>query len=265
MDGKDYIAVLDEYLLKISEYFDRTPTDIESPEILIKQSIELGKAVALLLKHGYVWQGEILKRTLGETSLLVFVIFSLKDEAKKAYFAVYMLQGWYEVLEVFEKFEFDEHKEAPWAEMIKKKIDGLTKQISDEFKESNNEAIDERKMRKFVRGKLSRQVYKDAEIIVNKKYKDFPEIKNSVERLLKGGGLYQAESNFVHSRFFASALTTSKNKLLSEKNIKTTVIDTVRRMHLGMTIYALSTEEATPLVDELTSIYSKIPPVFRSI
>lgn len=257
-----YLSLFNEYLKTLSVYFEETPVDIKSPDLLLRQIVELAKSIKALLKKEYIWQSEILKRTLKESVVLTFVICSLKKEAQKAYLALYELQGWHEVLEIFEKLDFDKHKKGDWPGVIRKRMKELERVILAGFKSFKNEKVSEKKLKFFIRTKLSRYIYKDAKIIAEQKYKDFPEIQKAVSKLLKGGGLYQAESNFVHARYFSAVLMAMKDKKSLVINKKTIVRDTISGIHLAMSVYAIDKDSMTPLLNRLTRIARKIPRVF---
>ena len=265
----NYLEVLDKYLKTLSVYFEKTPVDVESPDLLLRLIYELAESINLLLRENRVWQSEIFKRVLGETTILVFVVCNLKAKTQKAYLALYELQGWHEVLGIFEKLDVEKHKEGKWPELIKKRVKKLETLVLEEFKSSKNEIISDRDFKKYVRNKLSRGIYTDAKIIAERKYKDFPEIQNAVSKLLKNvgfdkkeGGLYQAESNFVHARYFAAILMVKKNEKLLVKNRKTIVRDTLSRIHLALTAYAVEDDSMTSLVDDLAKIMRGVPKIF---
>lgn len=262
----NYLIALDEYLKTLSVYFEKTPIEVESPDLLLRLIYELADSIRLLLKENHVWQSEILKRVIGETTILVFVVCNLKAKTQKAYLALYELQGWYEVLGIFEKLDFEKHKEGKWPGLIKKRVKKLKTLILEEFKSSKEEKVSDRNFKKYVRNKLSRDIYVDAKIIAERKYKDFPEIQNSVSKLLKNigfdkkeGGLYQAESNFVHARYFAAILMVKKDEKLLVKNRRAIVRDTLSRIHLALTAYAVENDSMTPLLNELTKIIRRVP------
>jgi len=94
------------------------------------------------------------------------------------------------------------------------------------------------------------------------KYKDFPVIQEAVDKLLKSGGLYQAESNFTHARYLSAILMTAKDKKSLVKNKRTIVRDVVNRIHLAMSVYAIGKDSMTSLLDRLTIIAKRIPKVF---
>jgi len=255
------LRVFNRYLKTLATHFKKTPVDIKSPDLLLRLTYELASSIRALLRTGHVWQSEIFKRVLGETVVLIFVICNLKKESKRAYLALYELQGWYEVLDIFEKLDFDKHKQKKWPGEIKKRIAELKKPVLKEFKSSKNEVVSEKKLKSFLRNKLSRGFYKDAEVISKNKYKDFPIIQKAVGKILKSGGLYQAESNFIHSRYFSTLLMVKKDNKLTTGNKERIIRDTLDRMHLALMVYALKDDSMTLLVDKLTKIMRKIPGV----
>lgn len=249
-------VLLEKYLTSALTKIKKSQTGDRSSYLLLRQNLELAQSISVLLKNDCVWQSEILKRSLGENTLIIFVICSLNDKAKKAYEALYELHGWHETLDIFGKLAFTKHKNGKYQKLLEDRVKKLESLVLAEFKSSEEEVVKPKELKIFVRNKLSKHIYRDAEIALQK-YKDFPFIKTSIKKLLKSGGQYQVESNFVHSRFLSSVVAsyTKDNKSFTDVIVK----DTLNRLHLALSIYALNDDELSSFMDELTSIVSQIP------
>ncbi len=257
-----HLSLFEEYLYIISDYFDKNPIDKhDTQQLLLYQVYQLGKAVSVLLKNDCVWQSEILKRSLGESSLIVFVISSLNEKTKSAYIALYELHGLYELLDIFEKLGFDKHKNEKEGELLHKHVEQLEEKVKRGFKSEKDEIIDRKKLKEFVRKKLSVWLYDDAKLAADTTYKDIPSLKKSVKKLLKTEGLYQAESNFTHGRYIAALMLSQKGHMVTNKN--TIIRDSISRIHVAFSVMALKDKKLSLLVDNLTSIAQKVPSVLE--
>lgn len=241
---KQEIQILEKYLEWYSDYFKNNPPENEFISDMFDQIIDLGKTINLLMKNNIDSQCLILNRTLGEIAILVFVVCSLKEKPREAYLAIYELHGWFEMLDIFEKLDFKKHKEEPeYLNTIYKKIKKLKKIIVEEFSDPD-EVVDNKKLRKFIRDKLSRNIYGDAKILSEQRYKDFPIIQTSVNKILKGKGQYQMESNFTHGRYLSTFFKATRIKIGIIK-------DVINRMHLPMAIYSLDINVKIPDMNSL--------------
>ncbi len=237
------IKELERYLNWFSGYFKENPPDINTISEMFDQIQDVGNAIKVLLKENHTGQCLVLNRTLGEISILIFVVCSLKEKSRDAYLAVYELHGYFELLEIFEKYDFKKHREEQnYLKKLTDRMEELKRIITEEFAEPN-EKVDDKKLKSFVRLKLSSYIFKDAEIISNDRYKEFSIIQKSVGKILKNSGSYQTESNYTHGRYLAS--------LLIKPEIKMEIIkDVINRMHLAMTIYAMSKDVKVPNIGE---------------
>jgi len=241
---KQEIKSIEKYLKWYLDYFKKNPPENEFISDMFNQIIDLTKAIKLLLKNNLESECLILNRTLGEIAILIFVVCSLKEKPQKAYLAIYELHGWFEILDIFEKFDFKKHKEeSEEINKIYKKIEKLKKIIIEEFSDSG-EVVDDEKLKKFVRNKLSRNIYGDAKILLEQRYKDLPTIQSSVSKILKENGHYQTESNFTHGRYLSTFFKNTKIKIAISK-------DVINRMHLPLTIYSLDNNVKIPDINSL--------------
>lgn len=234
------ILIIEKYLEWYSNYFKSHAPKNEFISEIFTQIIDLGKSIRILLKNNFDWPCLILNRTLGEIVILIFVVCSLKQKPKEAYLAIYELHGWFEILKIYKE---EINKEPKYLKKISEKIEKLKKIVMEEFAEPG-EKLNNKKIKQFVIDKFNTYIYENAKTLSEQKYKNFPTIQKSVNKILKGGRHYKVESNFTHGKYLSTFFKPTKIKI-------PIVNDTINRMHLAMTIYALNEKVNIPDINSL--------------
>lgn len=220
------INILRDYVSNFSKYIEEIPFENPLFARLFAQVFEITSAIEHLLKEKYIWPAVVLKRTLGELTLFIFVLLNLKDDQKKSYLAIYELHGLYEMLDVFEISDYNKYKSDPSVQKLNTKIKQLEGIVHKDY------GVNERKIKKFVETKLSKYIYQDAQMILDHKYAEHTEIRQAVQGLLKRAE-YKVESNFTHGKFISTFVNDSNSKEFEKLLIKSVT----ERLHLIMAIH----------------------------
>lgn len=228
------VLLLTNDLKRCSKYLQKNKSESELVSRMLDQALELGQSIKALLQKGFLWQALILNRTLGEIVVLIFVVCSLKKKTKDAYLAIYELHGWYEIIDIFTKSNFKKHKKPIFQKKIKLKISRLEKIVMVEFE------VKKKELKRFVQKKLSSFIYVDAKLMSEKLYKDFPGIQKSVSKILKGGAVYKAESNFTHGKYVSAIMKMTKIK-------EYLIMEVIDRIHLALLVFAVHEDKPTLL------------------
>jgi len=238
--GKNYkgqIKILDRYIKCYTTFLVNNPPESKLLSEILDQLLDLAKSIKALLKEKHDWQCLMLNRTIGELAIFIFVSTSLKKKSKKAFFAIYELHGWLEVLEVFDDKVI---KEPQHQETINEKIKYLENIIFEEFGEPNEE-INHEKIKKFVRQKLNKNIYEDAKKLAEQKYKSMPIV---IEKISKNHNQYQIESNFTHGRYISTFFKLVKDEIPIAN-------DTTQRLNLAFISYAINEKKDLSQLENL--------------